>query len=115
MATSRTARSPLKQIDFLTLAVLADGPLHGYGVVQAIDETTGGTVRLRPGDVYRVLYRLHGQELIVPADPDSGDDADERRSYYRITDRGQRALRAQAELLAGVADRVLAGGGGGGK
>lgn len=102
-----SARSHLKQIDFLVLAALDPAPLHGYGVVQAVEEVSEGGVRLRPGDVYRVLYRLERQQLIAPSEPPDAE-ADARRSYYRITDRGRRAARSHAALLAGVTERLLA-------
>lgn len=103
----RQTPAPLKQTDFLILAVLSDGPLHGYGIVQAVDDLSDGRVQLRPGDVYRVLYRMHRQGLIEPAQV--RDPEDERRSYYAITDRGREIAEAEARLLSGVSSRLLAG------
>lgn len=106
----------LKHVDFLILAVLVDGPLHGYGIVRAIDQVTDGRVRLRPGDVYRVLYRMHRRGLLEPAEPVDAEPAEgERRSYYAISDLGHRLVREEAELLTGVARRLLARAGGGGR
>ena len=103
------ARTPLKQIEFLVLAALVEAPLHGYGIVRAIDERSGGEIRMRPGDVYRVLYRLRQRELIDQADrrPVAELD-DERRTYYRITPDGREVVAAEAELLSRVAKGVLA-------
>jgi DNA-binding PadR family transcriptional regulator len=98
--TPRT-RPPLKSLEFLVLAVLEDEPLHGYGIVQRIESRTGGVVRVRPGDLYRVLYRLERRRLIEPGAKERGD----RRSYYGLTPLGRRTLRDEAELLR----RIVAG------
>ena len=103
---TQDTRAPLKQVDFLVLAVLQGEPLHGYGIVQALEALTDGRVRLRPGDVYRVLYRMENEGLLrsTPA-PEPTDD---RRSYYRITAEGREMVRDQARLLSGVSAAVLA-------
>ena len=97
----------VRQIDFLVLAILNEGPMHGYGIVQRLSEMTDGRVDLRPGDVYRVLYRMHDSGQIEPV-PEGHLDENERRSYYRITDAGREAATEQAELLAGVSAQLLA-------
>ena len=102
-------QSNLKQIDFLVLAVLQKGPLHGYGIVQRLEEMTDGAVVLRPGDVYRVLYRMQRANLLAPAG--EAETATGRRANYAITESGERVLSSQAEILAGVAAKVLATGG----
>lgn len=96
----------LKQIDFLVLAVLRKGPLHGYGIVQQLDAMTDGAVRLRPGDVYRVLYRMEKAKLLAAVGDGHTDNG--RRTNYAITDSGARLLESQAEILASVAAGVLA-------
>jgi len=105
---SPRATDTLNRTEFLVLSVLADGPCHGYGIAQEIGTRTGGEVTVRPGSLYRVLERLVRRNLLAPAeDVDAG--ADDRRSYYRITDRGREAARTEARLLAGLARDVLAG------
>ena len=105
----KNSSASLKQVDFLVLAVLQDAPLHGYGIVQSIDEYTAGRVRLRPGDVYRVLYRMQRDGLLQEVG--EVDTPTGRRTNYAITTNGKRLLSSQAELLASVAAKVLAGGG----
>jgi DNA-binding PadR family transcriptional regulator len=73
-------------------------------MVQRIESRTGGAVRVRPGDLYRVLYRLEKRDLLEPA-PKQLDD---RRSCYGLTALGRRVLREEAEVLR----RVVAGVGG---
>jgi DNA-binding PadR family transcriptional regulator len=105
------SKLPLRPLEFLVLAVLEDGPLHGYGMVQRIERRTDGVVRVRPGDLYRVLYRMRKRSLLeTTAARSSGssvsDDAsareEARRTYYRLTSLGRRVLQAEANLLRSV-------------
>lgn len=108
---SEYSGAPLKRIEFMVLAVLADEPLHGYGIALEIDRRTGGRERVRPGSLYRVLDRLQRRELLDKADRRPvGQDDDERRTYYRITALGRRTVLEEARVLTGVAARVVAGG-----
>ncbi len=45
-------------MDLLILVVLIDGPGHGYAIAQEIGRRSRGQVTIRPGDLYRVLYRM---------------------------------------------------------
>jgi DNA-binding PadR family transcriptional regulator len=96
----------MKATDFLVLAVLADGPRHGYALAQAIAERSGQRTRIRPGDLYRVLYRMQNAGLIDASAPPRGE-GDGRRAYYRITPAGRKAARAEAQQLRTVCDGVL--------
>lgn len=95
------------RIETLTLAVLSDEPLHGYGISQALEERTDGRVRIRPGNLYRVLDRLVERRLVTPteAPDDAGDghggrDGGGRRRYYEITERGREVAAAELGMLA---------------
>ena len=99
---------PLRTTDLLILAVLNDGPQHGYALAQEIRTRTRDQVNIRPGDLYRVLYRMDRAGLIEPV-PEAARrrDADERRVDYRITPLGRRVARAQATLLTEICAAVL--------
>ena len=45
----------------LILTSLADGPRHGYGVIQEVASLSSGRVTLRPGTLYGALDRLVGE------------------------------------------------------
>jgi len=94
---------PLSPSVFHILLALADEERHGYGIMQEIRLRTDGQVRLVPGTLYGAIKRLLAQQLIeeVDARPDPAID-DERRRYYRLTDFGQRVLRAEAARLASL-------------
>ena len=101
------SRSPLKPVEFLILAVLFDEPLHGYGIVQQIEERTSGRVQLRPGDVYRVIYRLGERGLLEEFDRRGSVSGEERRTYYSITDVGRETARSEAEMLSDVSAALV--------
>lgn len=79
----------------LILISLAEGPKHGYAMVEDIAEVAG--VRLGPGTLYGAISRLEARGLIAPLAPDK------RRNPYRLTGTGEQALEAQLENLAAMA------------
>jgi DNA-binding PadR family transcriptional regulator len=91
---------PLKPVDLQLLLALAEEERHGYGLVQAIDEATGGLVKLDPGNLYRVIKRLLADGLVAESDRRSAAElGSERRRYYRITALGRRVLAADLRRL----------------
>jgi len=100
---------------FHILLALADGEKHGYAIMQEVEATTGGAVRMGPGTLYGSIKRMLAAGLIERSDdrPDPTLD-DERRRYYRQTGLGRRVLRAETERMAELMalarrKRVLAG------
>ncbi len=92
---------PLTPASFHILLALADGDLHGYAIMQAVDQLTEGQMKLVPGTLYRSIKKLLDQGLISEVDerPDPALD-DERRRYYRLTEFGQRVAAAEVRRLA---------------
>jgi DNA-binding PadR family transcriptional regulator len=82
----------------LILISLADGPKHGYVLIQDIKQLAD--VELGPGTLYGALDRLERLGLIESL------PAADRRHPYRITDPGARALRVHLDSL----ERVSAAG-----
>ena len=94
------AHLPLKPVDLEVLLALAEGDLHGYGLVLAITRHTDGLIVLDPGNLYRVLKRLLADGLVGEAKAaHKTDEGDERRRYYRLTPLGGRVLAAELERL----------------
>ncbi|WP_245647159.1 PadR family transcriptional regulator [Microtetraspora niveoalba] len=83
---------------FLVLTALADESRHGYGIAQEVERLSGGRVQLKIGTLYGVLDRLAADELVT-LDREEAHQGRLRR-YYRLTDRGARALEAEAVRLA---------------
>jgi len=86
---------PLPAPFFQILIALTPGPAHGYAIMQDVDERTGGQLRLNPGTLYGSIKRMLELDLITEVRP----LADHRRRYYRITELGQQAARAEAARL----------------
>ena len=89
---------PLKPVDLELLLALAGQDLHGYGLVQAIAEHSGGLLVLDAGNLYRVIKRMLAEGLIAEAERES-TEAGERRKYYRITPLGGRVLARELDRL----------------
>jgi DNA-binding PadR family transcriptional regulator len=64
------------------LALLAERPMHGYEMIQELEERTGGVWRPSPGAVYPALQLLEDQGL-VRADADTG------KRQFDLTDAGR--------------------------
>ena len=69
------------------LAILADGPAHGYGLKSAFEENTGGAWPLNVGQVYTTLSRLERDGLVRAEGTGEGP-----RQTWRITATGRKAL-----------------------
>jgi DNA-binding PadR family transcriptional regulator len=76
-------------VDFLLLATLRDGPLHGYGVVEKLRGTSEGAFDLAEGTVYPALYRLEAAALVSSKWTTAGG---RRRRVYRLTNKGRTEL-----------------------
>jgi PadR family transcriptional regulator, regulatory protein PadR len=87
----------MREPTFLILTALAPEPLHGYGILQAVEAMSDGRVKLRAGTLYAALDRLVDEGLLI-GDRDEFIDG-RRRHYYRITDEGVNALRHAAQVL----------------
>jgi DNA-binding PadR family transcriptional regulator len=72
------------------LAMLADGPRHGYQLRVDFEERTGSTWPLNIGQVYTTLSRLERDGLVVALD---GADDDSHKPYA-LTDLGRAELAA---------------------
>lgn len=88
---------PLPPAWFHLLLALTGCELHGYALMKAVAEESGGRVRLGPGTLYGALKRLLDLRLIEESGhrPDPELD-DERRRYYRLTGQGRQVLGAEA-------------------
>jgi DNA-binding PadR family transcriptional regulator len=91
---------PLSPVSFDVLLALADGEQHGYRIMQDVNARAGGAL-LHAGTLYRALARLLEQELIEELEERPTGRDDERRRYYRLSDRGRAVAAAEATRLAG--------------
>lgn len=100
---------PLTANVFEILLTLADGDKHGYVIMQEVEERTRGRIKLLPGTLYRAFHRLIESDLIEETEERPAPDLDDqRRRYYRLTDRGRAVLTAEAERLADTVEAARA-------
>jgi DNA-binding PadR family transcriptional regulator len=85
------------------LSLLAEAPRHGYDLMQALTERTGGTYSPSAGTIYPRLAKLEEEGLVTKT-------VDGRKTVYEITDAGRAEVTAREGDLegiqAGLADSV---------
>lgn len=74
------------------LLLLAEEPMHGYQLMQAITERTSGAWRPSPGAVYPTLSQLEDEGLIDTV-------AEGGRKLATLTDAGQAYLHSHSETM----------------
>jgi PadR family transcriptional regulator, regulatory protein PadR len=93
-------------LDLLILKSVSLGPLHGYGVLLRIEQTTKGALLIEQGALYPALYRLEHQELISAEWGES--DNNRRAKYYTLTPAGRRRLREEAAAWKRLSTAIAA-------
>ena len=82
----------------IVLALLAEGPSHGYEIIKALEEKSSGFYSPSPGVVYPTLTFLEETGYVTAA-------SDGNKKVYSITDAGRAHLSENRDL----ADTVLGG------
>jgi DNA-binding PadR family transcriptional regulator len=104
---SPTTLLPLSEAVFQLLIALTDRDRHGYGIMQEIEERTGGQVRLGPGTLDDAIKRLREQGLIEEVEVEEAPDGDERQHYYRLTAFGREVAVLEARRLERLLDAAF--------
>ena len=77
----------------VVLAILSDGPLHGYQIAKVMKQRGGDMMQLGQGVLYPILHRLEDRALIRGEWEQSTGIPSRKR--YSITARGRAELRAR--------------------
>jgi len=96
-------------LDALLLAVLEEGALHGYAIIEALKARSGGALNLPTGTIYPALRRLERAGYVDSAW--STVNGRERRTY-QLTNAGHRALvgeRTSWQEFSSTVGRFLGG------
>ena len=96
------SRLPLRAADFQILMLLAEKPMHAYGISKATEDNGPGGVRLEIGSLYRTLNRLRTDGLLRETETAESGPQNQPRRAYGITDLGRRVAQAEAERLEAV-------------
>lgn len=79
--------------ELLILAVLEEGPLHGYDIAREIARRSDGLLTFHVASLYPLLYRLEDRGWIVGRWVEKAGQR--RRRCYRLTSVGKRVLARQ--------------------
>ena len=93
-------------LDMLILKAVSLGALHGYGILQRIQQISKGRLEIQQGSLYPALYRLEHQGWITS---EWGESDNKRKArYYCLTAAGKRRLQAETQNWRRMAT-VIAG------
>lgn len=84
------------------LALLAEQPMNGYGLITAISERTQGLWRPSAGGVYPALGLLTDEGLITPVEA-------EGKKLFELTEAGRAHVSERADEISQVWARVTDG------
>ena len=94
-------------LDPLVLAILEEGPAHGYAIIDSLRERSGGVFDLPEGTIYPALHRLERTGAVASRREVIGG---RERRVYRLSTRGRAALRerrATWDVFSSAIDQVL--------
>ena len=80
--------------EFHVLLALLEGPRHGYGLMQDVDELSSGQLQIGPGTLYTAIKRLRAAGLISETDADA-----DRRRCYKLTRKGKTVVEEEARRM----------------
>ena len=83
---------PLTEATYYIMLTLVE-TLHGYAVMQKIEEISEGTVKVGPGTLYGAFTSLEKEGLIVKV------MEEDRRKSYVLTPKGKKVLMNQIKRL----------------
>ncbi len=80
-------------LDMLTLKVLEDSPLHGYGIATRLERLSKEVLTVEEGSLYPALYRMERRGWLVSSW--SMTDSGRRARFYKLTKTGRAQLDAE--------------------
>jgi DNA-binding PadR family transcriptional regulator len=88
------------ELRLVLLKLIADEPRHGYDLIRAIEDMTGGEYAPSPGVIYPTLTLLQDMGLIEEA-PGAGP-----RKAFQVTDEGRAHLAEREEEVEALFERL---------
>jgi PadR family transcriptional regulator, regulatory protein PadR len=77
-------------LDLLVLKALGLGPLHGYGIIQRIQQMSEGMLTVEQGSLYPALYRIEQRGWI--SSKWGTNETGRKAKFYTLTKAGRRQL-----------------------
>jgi len=81
-------------LDLLLLSILANGPAHGYAVIESLRARSGSVFDLPEGTIYPALHRLENQGLLSSS---WSEESGRRKRIYHLTAKGRQALNVRQD------------------
>ena len=80
-------------LDMLILKVVALEPIHGYAIVQRLQQISKEALQIRQGSLYPALYRLEERGWLKAEwrNTEGGREA----KFYKLTSEGRRQLESE--------------------
>jgi PadR family transcriptional regulator PadR len=91
-------------LEMLILKALVRGPLHGYGVVEWIEQTSQQVLKVEEGALYPALHRMELRGLLKAKW--GASDNNRRAKYYELTGEGRKRLNAESQRWARLSSAV---------
>ncbi len=95
-------------LDMLILKTVARGPLHGYAIMEWIQQSSSEILKVEEGALYPALHRLELRGLLKA---EWGASENNRRAkYYRLTAAGRKHLAEESAnwiRLSGAISQVM--------
>lgn len=95
-------------LDMLILKTLTIGRMHGYAIVQRIQQVSKDVLQIEEGSLYPALHRMEQRGLVAS---EWGVSENKRKArYYTLTPAGRRQLEVEVSLwtkLSEATARVL--------
>ena len=89
------------------LALIAREPRHGYELIRAIEDMTGGSYAPSPGAVYPTLQMLEEEGMIKPAKSKAKDDEEgSSKKPFKVTKSGKAELADRSEEVDELMERL---------
>jgi DNA-binding PadR family transcriptional regulator len=88
------------ELRLVLLKLIADEPRHGYDLIRAIEDLTGGEYAPSPGVIYPTLTLLQDMGLIEEAPVEGA------RKPFQVTEEGRQHLEERSEEVEGLLERL---------
>jgi DNA-binding PadR family transcriptional regulator len=86
-------------LKFVILRLISEKAMHGYEVMQALEEESCGVYKPSPGSVYPTLQMLEDEGLVRSKE-------EEGKKVYEITDEGREYLAENGDLVDEIFERI---------
>lgn len=92
-------------LDMLVLKALSWGELHGFEILEWLEQRSGGRLDVDDSAVYQALHRLEERELVRAEWGVS--DKNRKVRFYRLTAAGRGQLKSETSRWADYAELLL--------